>query len=209
MSGLIVQVGLNILELACSQINLWLEQALTVPRISLNISVRQCSDEGFPGRMEKVLKKFGMQARIFDLEITESCFLDPKTSGQVFPALKALGLSLTIDDFGTGYATFASLQNAHVNTIKIDKSFVGAMVEKQESQAIVKAIVAIGNSHNLRTIAEGVETGEQFDLLREMGCDACQGYLIAKPMPASQFEDWLRENQVRIEKHHAESEIQI
>jgi EAL domain-containing protein (putative c-di-GMP-specific phosphodiesterase class I) len=134
-----------------------------------------------------------------DLEITESCFLDKGLASQILLALKQLGVSLTIDDFGTGYATLTSLRHVSVNAIKIDRAFVSDLGGGKSDGAIAKAVIALGKSQNLRIVAEGVETWKQLESLREMGCDACQGYLVAPPMAADVFSGWLDENRQRVD----------
>jgi len=108
--------------------------------------------------------------------------------------LKTLGVSLTIDDFGTGYASLTSLRNLPITSIKIDRSFVAEIAHASGDGAIARAVVALGRSQGLRVIAEGVEETRQLDALRKMGCDVCQGYLIAPPMPAEEYIQWLQDN---------------
>lgn len=199
LSGLIVQIGGHVIDLACRQLAAWREHSLAVPRLSLNVSARQCMDEDFPAVLRRVLEKYGVPVSAIDLEITESCFLDKGLASQILLALKQLGVSLTIDDFGTGYATLTSLRHVSVNAIKIDRAFVSDLGGGKSDGAIAKAVIALGKSQNLRIVAEGVETWKQLESLREMGCDACQGYLVAPPMAADVFSGWLDENRQRVD----------
>lgn len=198
MSGLIIQVGVHVIELACKALAQWREQSLPVPRLSLNVSARQCMDDEFPEVVAQALASFDIPAASVDFEITESSFLDKGTSRKVLAALRGLGLSLTIDDFGTGYATLASLRNIPVSAIKIDRAFIDDIGNSSGDDAIASAVIALGKSQNLRVIAEGVETMAQLEALRALGCDDCQGYLIAPPMSAKAFASWWQKNGERM-----------
>ncbi|MCP5159297.1 MAG: EAL domain-containing protein [Gammaproteobacteria bacterium] len=199
LSGLILQIGRQVIELACTQLAAWRAQALVVPRLSINVSARQCMDENFPVVFKQILDKHSILTTAIDLEITESCFLDRGTSHQVLLALQQLGVTLTIDDFGTRYATFTSLQHVPVSAIKIDRAFVNDITGGKSNGAIAKAIIALGQSQNLRVVAEGVETEVQLQRLAQMGCDAGQGYLIAPPLSADLFCSWLQTHAQRVD----------
>lgn len=199
LSGLIIQIGEHVIDLACAHLAAWRDRTLSVPRLSINVSARQCMDEEFPVVFRRILEKRGISASTLDLEITESCFLDKNASSQILLALKQVGVGLTIDDFGTGYATLASLRHVPVNAIKIDRAFVNDIDSGKDDGAIAKAVVALGKSQNLRIVAEGVETSRQLEFLGKIGCDACQGYWVAPPMAAETFLGWLEENQQRID----------
>ena len=199
LSGLIIQIGEHVIDLACAHLAAWRDRTLSVPRLSINVSARQCMDEEFPVVFRRILEKHGISASTLDLEITESCFLDKNASSQILLALKQVGVGLTIDDFGTGYATLASLRHVPVNAIKIDRAFVNDIDSGKDDGALAKAVVALGKSQNLRIVAEGVETNRQLEFLGKIGCDACQGYWVAPPMAAETFLGWLEENQQRID----------
>lgn len=198
LSGLIIQVGSRVLELACKQLAQWRKAELPVPMLSINVSARQCIDEGFVESLREVLNSHAIPTKVIDLEITESCFLDNASSSDILPALQRLGVRMTIDDFGTGYATLSSLRNAPISAIKIDRAFIDDIGSKKSDGAIARAVVALGHSQGLRVVAEGVESKKQLKFLGEIGCDACQGYLVAPPMSADEFEAWLQENRARV-----------
>ena len=155
-------------------------------------------DDEFPEVVAQALASFDIPAASVDFEITESSFLDKGTSRKVLAALRGLGLSLTIDDFGTAYATLASLRNIPVSAIKIDRAFIDDIGNSSGDDAIASAVIALGKSQNLRVIAEGVETMAQLEALRALGCDDCQGYLIAPPMSAKAFASWWQKNGERM-----------
>jgi len=199
LSGLIVQVGNRVIDLVCAQIAAWRARSLAVPRLSVNVSARQCMNDDIIGVLRAALERHAVPAGALDLEITESCYLDKAAIGSVLPALRDLGVSLTIDDFGTGYASLISLRNVPVSAIKIDRGFVAEITHAPGDGAIARAVIALGGSQSLRVIAEGVEEPGQLEALRAMGCQTCQGYLIAPPLPADAFAAWLAENAERVE----------
>lgn len=199
LSGLINQLGAQVIELAFRQLATWRAAGLVVPPLSINISARQCMEEGFVGTLREALTRHNIRAAEIDLEITESSFLDKNAALRVLPGLKNLGVSLTIDDFGTGYATLASLRHAPISAIKIDRAFVDDISGPKGNDTIARAVIALGKAQRLRVIAEGVETRAQFDLLAAMGCDACQGFMIAPPMPAETFAAWIAERADQVE----------
>jgi EAL domain-containing protein (putative c-di-GMP-specific phosphodiesterase class I) len=120
----------------------------------------------------------------------------------VLEALLALGVGFAIDDFGTGYASFTYLKRFPVRTLKVDRSFVKGLCTSSKDLAIVDATLAVARGFGLKVVAEGVETAEQYLLLKELGCDACQGYHLSRPLPASALETLLRDEQRTFHKHH-------
>ncbi|MCB1954478.1 MAG: EAL domain-containing protein [Rhodocyclaceae bacterium] len=199
LSGLIVQVGNCVIDEVCRQIAAWQQQRLSIPRISVNVSARQCANGEVVDVLAAALARHGVAASALDVEITESCYLDKSAITTVLPALRDIGVSLTIDDFGTGYASLASLRHVPVTTIKIDRAFVAEIRDASSDGAIARAVVALGESQGLRVIAEGVEDATQLAALGAMGCEVCQGFLIAAPMPADHFATWLADNQARVD----------
>ncbi|MCB1960218.1 MAG: EAL domain-containing protein [Rhodocyclaceae bacterium] len=199
LSGLIVQLGSHVIELALKSLADWREAALPIPRLSINVSARQCADPAFIETLGGALARHRVPPGSIDLEITESSFLDRSTAINILPALAGLGVSLTIDDFGTGYAALASLRHAPINAIKIDRAFVADMSGSKANDSIVRAVIALGKAQGLQVIAEGVETQVQLECLNAMECDACQGFLIAPPMAAETFIEWLLARKAHIE----------
>jgi EAL domain-containing protein (putative c-di-GMP-specific phosphodiesterase class I) len=118
----------------------------------------------------------------------------PDTAAAIVKALKRTGFALAIDDFGTGYSSLSYVHQFQVDQVKIDRSFIINLATSSESRSIVKAIVAMCTSLGLETLAEGVETEEQLQILKELGCNKVQGYLISQPLPADEFETFLRKN---------------
>ena len=129
-----------------------------------------------------------------ELELTESVIMDDiQTSSTVLRDLKTMGVHISMDDFGTGYSSLSMLKRLPLDTLKIDRSFVRDITTDTDDAAIVAAVISLAHSLRLRVIAEGVETGEQLDYLRNRGCDEVQGYLYTRPLPAADIETWLHE----------------
>ncbi|MBK8017633.1 MAG: EAL domain-containing protein [Betaproteobacteria bacterium] len=184
-SGLIIPLGEYLLTQACRQRRIWLDQGLTDFPVSVNVSPLQFRDDNFDQRVANVLLETRLPARLLDLELTESAVMHRGVETvQMLERLKALGVTLSIDDFGTGYSSLGYLKSFPIDRLKIDRSFVRDLLEDANDVAIVRAIVALGHTLELRVIAEGVETAEQCALLRNTGCDECQGFLLGMPMEA-------------------------
>jgi diguanylate cyclase (GGDEF)-like protein/PAS domain S-box-containing protein len=186
--GLIVQVGDWVIAESCRQLKAWHQAKVRVPKISVNLSARQFADGQLGMRISRVLADSGLPPACLELELTESILIrDIGETLQMLTSLKKLGLCIAVDDFGTGYSSLNYLKQFPIDVLKIDRSFVDGLPGEQDAQ-IARAIIAMAHSLNLAVIAEGVETQEQLDFLREHDCDEVQGYLFGKPMPAAQFE---------------------
>lgn len=185
-SGLIVPLGLHILEDACSTLTSWRERFPGTDKLtmSVNISAKQFIDPGLVEEVEAILKRTKLPPELLKLEITETVVMsDAIESTKRLDALKSLGLLLAIDDFGTGYSSMSYLQKFPMDQLKVDLSFVRKMEEAAENIEIVRAIVNMAHSLRLRVVAEGIETERQRDLLYSLQCDYGQGYLYSKPVP--------------------------
>ena len=187
--GLVVDVGDWVLEEACRQLKTWHQARVRVPKVSVNISARQFSDGQLGNRIANILKETGLPPACLELELTESILMrEVNEAMQILDSLKFLGLSIAVDDFGTGYSSLNYLKQFPIDVLKIDRTFVDGLPEGEQDAQIARAIIAMAHSLNLAVIAEGVETQEQLDFLREHGCDEVQGYLFGRPMQASRFE---------------------
>jgi len=186
-TGLIVPLGQLVLEQACAQLALWCKQfpAARQLRMSVNLSARQFQDAGLVDDVARILTASGVNPSKIVLEITESLLMqDLEVTVDMLNRLKALGLRLAIDDFGTGYSSLSYLKRFPVDILKIDRSFVEGISIHGENATLAEAVVQLGQALQLQTVAEGIETDEQWSTLRELGCDFGQGYLFAKPMAA-------------------------
>jgi diguanylate cyclase (GGDEF)-like protein len=186
-TGLILPLGLQVLELACAQLAAW---AQTAPQltVAVNVSARQLVEPGFVEDVRKVLWGSRVDPSRVVLELTESLLVDDSDAAvAVLWQLRGLGVRLALDDFGTGYSSLARLGDLPLDEMKIDKSFVdrlGAL--PRDSATLVTAAVAMGHGLGLQVVAEGVETATQAAFLREVGCDLLQGYLMGRPQPADE-----------------------
>jgi EAL domain-containing protein (putative c-di-GMP-specific phosphodiesterase class I) len=182
-SGLIVGLGLHLLEKACRQALLW---RAALPFVSVNLAVQQIRDPGLVGRIAAVLDRVGLPPDRLQLEITESAVMsiDDHTLGTL-RALRGLGVNLVIDDFGTGYANLSYLCDLPVHGLKLAATFLRGLDDAAAAKrvALLEAMVSVGHRFGLTVTAEGVETREQALVLRRIGCDLAQGYLFGRPMP--------------------------
>jgi diguanylate cyclase (GGDEF)-like protein/PAS domain S-box-containing protein len=187
-TGLIVPLGRWVAQTACVQNRAWQKGGLPQLRIAINISARQMADKGLVAFMAETVRMTGLTVESLELEITESAVMSNQEHAEkVLNELKALGFHLTMDDFGTGYSSLAYLKRFPFDSVKIDQSFVRGIPESKDDEAIVEAIIAMAHSLQLKVVAEGVETKEQFDFLRSLGCDQIQGYYFSKPIPANEI----------------------
>jgi diguanylate cyclase (GGDEF)-like protein len=183
-TGLIVPLGRWVLHEACRQTRQWQLASSSVPlAISVNISARQLQQPGLVEEIGAVLRDTRLDPSTLRLEITETVVMhDAPATLAKLEALKALGVQLAIDDFGTGYSSLGYLKRFPVDTLKIDRSFVKGIGGNVEDSAIVRAVITVAKSLNLSVTAEGIETAEQLEHLRALGCDHGQGYFFAKPL---------------------------
>lgn len=199
-SGLIRQLTDEVLEQALGAAGRWRRDGIRLT-MSVNLSARSnFSDELVEG-VESLLRRHGVPAEALILEITESSVIkDPARTGEVLDRLHALGVGLSLDDFGTGYSSMSYLRQLPVQEVKIDKSFVMAMLTSPEDAAIVRSVVDLGNNLSLVVVAEGVEDQATWAELERLGCENMQGFYLAAPMPLSDFEEWLaaREGRLRL-----------
>ena len=182
-SGLIVAIGLWTLREVCTRAKAWRDAGLPRMTIAVNLSASQFLEEKLVSQLAEILKSTGTDAGILDLEITESMVMrDPDEAVKLMHNLRAMGVGLTIDDFGTGYSSLGYLKNFPINSLKVDRSFVRDLAHSSDDVAITRAVIAMAHSLQMNVIAEGVELREQFDVLREEGCDEFQGYLCRPPL---------------------------
>ncbi len=193
-TGLIIPIGEWVLRAACIQNRQWLRQGLPRMRVAVNLSGYQFQQKNLLETIRGILGETGLSADLLELEITESVIMqNPDFAVSVLNQLRDLGVHISIDDFGTGYSSLAHLKRFSVNTLKIDKSFVRDVEINSADAAITTAIIAMGNSLNLKVIAEGVETEGQLSFLSDNNCDEVQGYLFSTPMPADKVAGFMRE----------------
>jgi EAL domain-containing protein (putative c-di-GMP-specific phosphodiesterase class I) len=191
-TGLIVPIGEWILKTACKQSVTWQKAGLKPITMAVNVSYRQLTYKGFIHSVQEALKESGLNSKYLELEITESLLREAEKLKMILEEFKTMGIKLAIDDFGVGYSSLSMLQHIEINTLKIDMSFIREIPESGKAAAMVKTIIEIGKNLNCRTTAEGIETLEQADFLKENRCNFGQGYLFSRPLDETEFEKLLK-----------------
>jgi EAL domain-containing protein (putative c-di-GMP-specific phosphodiesterase class I) len=180
-SGLIVALGEWVLRSACRQMQMWHSTGFRLPKVAVNLSVRQLEKQGFAVLVAAILDEYRLAPSVLELELTESVLMQTKEAFEVLEELDALGVDLSVDDFGTGYSSLGYLKQLPVHKLKIDRSFISDDAAHGHNDAIVRAVIAMAKTLGLAAIAEGVESREQAAFLRREGCNHAQGYLYGKP----------------------------
>jgi diguanylate cyclase (GGDEF)-like protein len=185
-SGLILPLGAWVINEACRQAAEWGETGVG---IAVNASAVQVGQPGLPDIVSSALERHGVAPERLTIEITETALIaDPDGAARTLEALHALGVQIALDDFGTGYSSLASLKRYPLDTIKLDRSFITDLQPGTRDAAIVGSLVAMADSLNLATVGEGVETEEQREQLKALGCRVAQGYLFARPLTPADFD---------------------
>ncbi len=182
-TGLIVSIGKFVLREACLQAKVWQQNELAQVPVAVNISPRQFHTKHLVKDVCAILEQTGLAPTLLELELTESLVMDDiERNISLLKEFKALGIRISIDDFGTGYSSLSYLKRLPVDTVKIDKSFVSELTHDHDDNVIVSTIIAMANNMHINVIAEGVETTDQFNTLKDGGCNEAQGYLFSKPV---------------------------
>ncbi len=193
-TGSIVSIGRWVLRTACAQNVAWQKLGLPSVCMAVNLSLRQLTDVNLINDIKAALDDSGMAPDLLELEITESMMMsNPTKMMDVLVRIKSLGVRLAIDDFGTGYSSLAQLKHFPIDTLKIDRSFIRNVPENAEDKAITHAIIAMGETLGLTVVAEGVETIEQLNYLKDQSCDEMQGFYFSRPVVPEPFAGLLRE----------------
>jgi predicted signal transduction protein with EAL and GGDEF domain/FixJ family two-component response regulator len=183
-NGLIASIGRWVLRTACADLAAWRAQGLDL-RVAVNLSAKQFRDPTLVPTVLETLAAHALSARRLELEVTESAVMENSDATQAkLQTLSAAGVRIALDDFGTGYSSLSYLTRMPIHTIKIDRSFVARLRDDAQSEAVVRAILAMAASLDLEVVAEGVETAAQAETLRALACDGLQGYLFSRPVPA-------------------------
>jgi EAL domain-containing protein (putative c-di-GMP-specific phosphodiesterase class I) len=194
-SGLILPIGAWVQREACTQARAWVDEGLPAMTMAVNVSAVQFRNEDFLKDLFATLSEIGMDAKYLELEVTESVLMrHAAVAASVLQILRDRGIRVSVDDFGTGYSSLSYLQKFSLDALKIDQSFVREIDTAPEETTIVRAIISMGRSLNLRIIAEGVETVEDLAFLKAQGCDEGQGYYFSRPVSANQFAKLLTVN---------------
>jgi len=187
-TGMIVRIGEWVMREACRFNRSLQDRGIAPMRVAINLSARQLTRYDLVRAVEQALSEARLSAQCLELELTESMVMeDPESVIAILTQLQGLGIQLSIDDFGTGYSSLSHLKRFPVTSLKIDQSFVRELDQEANASAIVKAIISIGHSLDMKVIAEGVETEQQMSFLVENGCDGMQGFLFSRPLTADEF----------------------
>ena len=180
-----------IMNCVCRDIAVWQEQSGWNVPISVNLSPHQLRQGNLVSQIQEILARQNVGKELINLELTETVLLEDLTvAGPMLQDLSAFGVGIHIDDFGTGYSSLSYLAQLPVQAVKIDRTFISKLADSETTVRVVQAVVALGKAMNLKVIAEGVETDQQYAIVRRLGCDLVQGFFVAKPMPADQFITW-------------------
>ena len=187
-TGLIVPIGRWVMHAACQQARAWQEAGLPPLIVSVNVSPRQFREGSVVEMIAEALRVTGLEARYLQIELTEGLAMHgAEKYVRMLVQIKSLGVQIAVDDFGTGYSSLSYLKRFPIDQLKVDRSFVTDLATDPDDAVIVQAIIALGHKLNLTVVAEGVETAEQLEFLRDAGCDEMQGFLFGKPMIPSDF----------------------
>ncbi|MFY9960747.1 putative bifunctional diguanylate cyclase/phosphodiesterase [Pseudomonas sp.] len=187
-SGLIVPLGYWVISRALRDMQVLREQGLAPLHMAVNLSFRQFQDSQLLATLSRLIIEHGVDARWLEFELTETAVMRRNDLvQQTMDALGRLGVRFSLDDFGTGFSSFVHLNSLPITLLKVDRSFVGGMEQREESRKLVHAMINLAHNLNLEVVAEGVETAEQMDLLRRFKCDQVQGFLISRPLPIEEL----------------------
>lgn len=193
-SGLIVPIGEWVLQTTCRQNRAWLDAGLTPIPVAVNLSAIQFRRNDMAGIIAGILAQSSLDPMLLELELTESVIMqETRETADMMRRLNQLGVRLSIDDFGTGYSSLSYLKRFRIDKLKIDQSFVRDITTDPDDAAIISAIISLGQSLNVKIVAEGAETREQLEFLHRCQCDLIQGYHFSKPLPADEFARLLRD----------------
>jgi predicted signal transduction protein with EAL and GGDEF domain len=192
-TGLIVPLGEWVLREACKQVRTWIDSGISPVRVAVNLSAKQFRDADLAQVVKSALSDARLEPGFIELELTESAVMyNPQESAATLAKLSAMGVHISIDDFGTGYSSLSYLRRFPLDKLKIDRSFIRDLMKNPDDVSIVKAIISLAHSLRLRVVAEGVETAEQLDFLRQLGCDQYQGFLCSPAVPPDVFAELMR-----------------
>lgn len=191
-NGFIVQLDFFVYEEVCKRIRRWLDNGMRAVPVSVNVSRVHLNDENFIPKLKALVDAYKVPTELIELELTESLFLDnTKAALTTMQDLRNMGFSVSIDDFGAGYSSLSLLKDMATDVIKLDKEFFVHGEMLKEEKIVVSSIIQMAKQLNMKVLSEGIETRNQTEFLKEMDCDLVQGYFYAKPMPVSEFEQFL------------------
>ncbi|PWY54977.1 diguanylate cyclase [Legionella qingyii] len=191
-TGLIIPMGEWIISEACQQIKTWHKKGLPYMRVAINITTRQLQQSNFIYFVEKTLKEYLLDPQYIEFEISENVIITHRDIVKTLNQLKQLGIQIALDDFGTGNSSINYLKQLHIDCLKIDQSFIQNISASRSDEVIIEAIISMARSFNFKVIAEGVESQNQLDFLKQQNCDEVQGFFFSKPLTSSELEQFLK-----------------
>lgn len=192
-TGLVIDVDFYVLEETCKRMRAWMNAGIELVRVSVNFSKYHFNEPGVAERIFEVVKRYGIPTEYLEVEFTETAYLDKEELLEnTVEKLKSYGIKSSIDDFGSGYSSLNLLQNMDFEVVKLDKSLLGKGVENGKAKKVISSIIHMAKELEMEVLAEGVETPEEYNLLKELKCDIVQGFLFDKPLPSDEFERRLR-----------------
>jgi diguanylate cyclase (GGDEF)-like protein len=195
--GLMESIGEWVIREACHQSKVWQTEGLQPMRIAVNVAASQFRQGNLLDVIRRALDDAGLDPCYLEIELTESAVMtDPEESAAILEDLSRMGVLVSVDDFGTGYSSMSYLRRFPIDKLKIDRGFVAELMTRADDASIVRAIISLAHSLRLKVVAEGVETLEQLDFLKSMGCDQYQGYHFSPPLPAAEFSELVRRKEV-------------
>jgi EAL domain-containing protein (putative c-di-GMP-specific phosphodiesterase class I) len=191
--GLIGKIGAWVMREACRQARAWQIAGLPPLRVAVNLSPSQFRQGDIVAMIRDALDKAGLEPRFLEVELTETTVMsDPEESIAILEKLSEMGVLVSVDDFGTGYSSMSYLRRFPIDKLKIDRGFITEVMSRPEDASIVRAIISLAHSLRLKVVAEGVESPEQLEFLKTLGCDQYQGFHFSPALPPSQFEALVR-----------------
>ncbi|KTD74726.1 EAL domain-containing protein [Legionella waltersii] len=190
-SGLIIPIGEWVICEVCRQINEWKAKNIPLARVSINVSTQQLKQTNFAKNLQTILKEYGVEPSLIELEITENVVITHYEIIDMINELKSIGVNIVLDDFGAGNSSLNYLKKIHIDRLKIDQSYIQNISSSRPDEVIIEAIIAMAKSFNFSVLAEGVETKTQMNFLKKQQCHEVQGFLLSKPLDAHQLEQFL------------------
>lgn len=188
-TGLITKLDMFVFESICKKLKEWKEKEYSLYPIAINESRRQLYNDNHMKELEETIKKYKVNPNLIELELTETVVVENiKKAKEAEKKVHSLGFVVSMDDFGVGYSSFYMLKNINIDVLKIDKSFSDEVIESKRGRIILEAIIDMAKKLEIKTVAEGIETKEQIEYLKQIGCNMVQGYYYEKPMPIEKFE---------------------
>ena len=195
-TGMIGPLTISVLDMALTQVKMWADGGHHIP-VAVNISARNLSDDGFANKVKDLLAKHAVASGLLEVEVTESAvMLEPEKAAGILHELHSIGVRIAIDDFGAGYTSLAQLKNLPISELKIDKSFILTMDSNADDAMIVKSMIDLGHSLNMKVVAEGIETAHAFNTLADLQCDIGQGYHLCRPALPKALMQWYSQHDV-------------